>query len=226
MDFDSDAPSFVRQNSVAYQRFLQTGPIAFLPLDQRNSSMVWSTSPPLATVLKAVKPSVLAALVNAAFRLPDSALKRLNAYLLERADSASSITPETIISEIASREKSHSIDSSSPLFSSSLSSALTGIPPVGSLSYPPLVEGIQPGTQAGFPLRLSHAIEYVKDGRRVALVGDAAHTVHPLAGQGLNMGIGDVEALAGVIKETISLGGDIGMRSLCLKTWPQTDCGI
>lgn len=45
---------------------------------------------------------------------------------------------------------------------------------------------------------------------RIALVGDAAHTVHPLAGQGLNMGLSDARALASTIVETMSLGGDIG----------------
>jgi len=44
-----------------------------------------------------------------------------------------------------------------------------------------------------FPLRQRHAKEYVADG--LALVGDAAHTIHPLAGQGANLGYGDVSAL-------------------------------
>ena len=46
-----------------------------------------------------------------------------------------------------------------------------------------------------FPLRQRHAKEYVADG--LALVGDAAHTIHPLAGQGANLGYGDVSALMG-----------------------------
>jgi 2-octaprenylphenol hydroxylase len=54
------------------------------------------------------------------------------------------------------------------------------------------------GARAVFPLQQQHAIRYTK-GRSV-LVGDAAHSIHPLAGQGLNLGFADVAALSQVIE--------------------------
>ncbi|XP_062214032.1 uncharacterized protein LOC133915047 isoform X2 [Phragmites australis] len=63
-----------------------------------------------------------------------------------------------------------------------------------------------------FPLSLMHAHDYVA--KRLALVGDAAHTVHPLAGQGVNLGFGDAAALAKVIAEGVSVGSDVGDLSL------------
>ena len=64
------------------------------------------------------------------------------------------------------------------------------------------------GPRAAFPLDLHLAREFVAD--RLALIGDAAHGVHPLAGQGLNIGLRDVAALAEVVIEAARLGLDIG----------------
>ncbi|GER50080.1 FAD/NAD(P)-binding oxidoreductase family protein [Striga asiatica] len=63
-----------------------------------------------------------------------------------------------------------------------------------------------------FPLSLNHANSYAS--KRVVLIGDAAHTVHPLAGQGVNMGFGDAFCLSKVIAEGIALGYDIGEVTL------------
>lgn len=64
------------------------------------------------------------------------------------------------------------------------------------------------GPRFSYPLSLSLADSYVAP--RVALIGDAAHGVHPIAGQGLNLGLRDVAALAEVIADAARRGEDIG----------------
>ncbi|HYM17081.1 MAG TPA: FAD-dependent monooxygenase [Micropepsaceae bacterium] len=64
------------------------------------------------------------------------------------------------------------------------------------------------GPRWSYPLRLYLARAYVKP--RFALVGDAAHTIHPLAGQGLNLGLKDVAALAETVLDAARLGLDFG----------------
>ena len=64
------------------------------------------------------------------------------------------------------------------------------------------------GPRRVHPLGLSVARAFIAD--RLALVGDAAHVIHPIAGQGLNMGLKDVAALAEVIVDAVRLGLDPG----------------
>jgi 2-octaprenyl-6-methoxyphenol hydroxylase len=64
------------------------------------------------------------------------------------------------------------------------------------------------GARRAFPLGLSVARSFVAD--RLALVGDAAHVIHPIAGQGLNMGLRDVAALAEAVVDAVRLGLDSG----------------
>lgn len=64
------------------------------------------------------------------------------------------------------------------------------------------------GARRAYPLGLAVARAFVAD--RIALVGDAAHVIHPIAGQGLNMGLKDVAALAETIVDAARLGLDPG----------------
>lgn len=125
----------------AWQRFLLTGPLAFLPLSEGYSSIVWSTSPAEAKRLTEISESDFAEELEQAF---ESKLGK--------------------IESVANR--------------------------------------------AVFPLRLFETLNYVKP--RLALVGDAAHTIHPLAGQGVNLGLADVASLIEVIVDAINDKKDIG----------------
>ncbi|UXX82445.1 FAD-dependent monooxygenase [Roseovarius pelagicus] len=68
------------------------------------------------------------------------------------------------------------------------------------------------GPRYSYPLNLSLANQFVAD--RVALVGDAAHGLHPIAGQGLNAGLRDVAALAQVLDEARRRGEDIAAQDV------------
>jgi 2-octaprenyl-6-methoxyphenol hydroxylase len=68
------------------------------------------------------------------------------------------------------------------------------------------------GPRWSYPLAFLHAERYV--GRRLALVGEAAHVIHPIAGQGLNLGIRDIAALAECLVDGRRLGLDLGDPSL------------
>ena len=63
-----------------------------------------------------------------------------------------------------------------------------------------------------YPLSAMHAHRYVDE--RLVLVGDAAHGIHPIAGQGLNLGFRDVIALSELVLETLRAGGDPGAPAL------------
>lgn len=62
--------------------------------------------------------------------------------------------------------------------------------------------------RVGFALQALHARKYTAP--RVALLGDAAHTVHPLAGQGMNLGLLDAAAAAAVVEDALLAGEDVG----------------
>lgn len=71
------------------------------------------------------------------------------------------------------------------------------------------------GKRFTYPLELSIAQRFVAD--RIALLGDAAHAVHPIAGQGLNAGLKDVAALAEVLTDARRRGEDFGRSDVLLR---------
>ena len=68
------------------------------------------------------------------------------------------------------------------------------------------------GEMSSYPLHQLHAKDYYA--QRVVLIGDAAHSMHPLAGQGLNLGLGDVEELANRILSSRRHGEDVGNEKM------------
>ncbi|HBR1494939.1 2-octaprenyl-3-methyl-6-methoxy-1,4-benzoquinol hydroxylase [Klebsiella pneumoniae] len=72
--------------------------------------------------------------------------------------------------------------------------------------FPARLGQVTPQAAGAFPLTRRHALQYVQPG--LALVGDAAHTIHPLAGQGVNLGYRDVDALLEILAEARGRGED------------------
>ncbi|QIR29731.1 3-demethoxyubiquinol 3-hydroxylase [Kluyvera genomosp. 3] len=75
-----------------------------------------------------------------------------------------------------------------------------------SAHFPARLGNVTPVAAGAFLLTRRHALQYVQPG--LVLVGDAAHTIHPLAGQGVNLGYRDVDALLDVLANARSVGED------------------
>ncbi|CAH2351239.1 ubiquinone biosynthesis monooxygenase Coq6p, mitochondrial [[Candida] railenensis] len=169
--------------SIGWQRFLTTGPLAILPLTEDNATIVWSSTPELSEILIACDEQIFPELVNAAMTLDEVSLNFIYAKLKKNPNDFS------VLDDIPWRQSRLKVNDLEE-------------------NYPLPVTEVVPGSRARFPLKLSHADTYTS--ARIALVGDAAHTVHPLAGQGLNMGQGDVQALVEAIEKGVTRGMDIG----------------
>lgn len=133
------------QQDITWQRFVASGPQAFLPLDGPFASLVWYNSADEVRRLKALPDEALLQELYAAF---PKDLGKLTAIL----------------------------------------------------------------GRASFPLKCQHAQRYVKTG--VALIGDAAHMINPLAGQGVNIGLLDAAALAEVLLDAVKRGESIASEAV------------
>ncbi|EER31776.1 hypothetical protein CTRG_04559 [Candida tropicalis MYA-3404] len=183
--------------SVGWQRFLTTGPLAILPLTEDNATIVWSSTPELANILLKVNEKIFPHLVTAAMVLEEVDLNYIYKVLDENPDDFSVLKD---IEWRLSKFNTEELEEKYPL---------------------PVVEVLS-GSRARFPLKMSHADTYVAP--RVALIGDAAHTIHPLAGQGLNMGQSDVAALVEALEKGMDRGMDIGstlvLEEYVANAWP------
>jgi len=168
-------------NTVAWQRFLSTGPIAILPLDDYHSSLVWSVGVKEAKKLLAMEEEEFARRVNAAIWAEDE------------GGGAGWASAGDTVRKMAGKYTEF-------------------LPTTSGRQIPPKISGIAPRSRGMFPLKMSHATDYVKPG--LVLVGDAAHRIHPMAGQGVNLGFGDAAKLAEVLTEGASRGADLGSASL------------
>lgn len=83
------------------------------------------------------------------------------------------------------------------------------------VTFPARLGKVTAVAAGSFPLVRRHAIDYVKPG--VALVGDAAHTINPLAGQGVNLGYRDVDALISVLNEARHCAEDWSAEKVLLR---------
>ncbi|EXJ74437.1 ubiquinone biosynthesis monooxygenase Coq6 [Cladophialophora psammophila CBS 110553] len=181
-DFDLFSEEPLANRATAYQRFLPDlgGPIAILPLPNNHASLVWSTTPSNASYLKSLPPEAQLVMINAALRLSQTDIRYM--FTLPPSD------PDQHENELRWR--------------------LQHTPPPAISRPAPIITAVQENTLASFPLRLRHATSLA--GPRIALIGDAAHTVHPLAGQGLNLGLGDAASLANTVAYAVEHGMDIG----------------
>ncbi|KAI8803032.1 hypothetical protein BJ742DRAFT_683603 [Cladochytrium replicatum] len=168
------------ENNTAWQRFLPMGPIAMLPLGNGYSSLVWTLPANLAQRVVQLPPADIPHLLNAAFRNPHQDISFLLSHISPTG------APEVSIADESAWGTTRSNPDPSII--------------------PPTV--LSAASLASFPLRLRNSTRYIS--HRVALIGDAAHTMHPLAGQGLNAGLGDAQALARILVDAAAVGRDIG----------------
>lgn len=208
----------------AFQRFLLHGPIALLPVwnSQTDGSSEKSKEEPIyANVVWSTTPSEANHLLSLS---PPEFTDTLNKHLCQGPNVNPSLLPNDsnipipFVSTIAKE-----VDSLLRTANTALTMGTwTEAPTRNYFRMPPKSIGVV-SPILGFDLTMSHvtASSGGYTSPRVALVGDAAHTMHPMAGQGLNLGMGDVNSLAMLIKEAVDSGMDVGGTSLFLDRYNQ-----
>lgn len=213
----------------AFQRFLPHGPIALLPVwngqdtdePKKNDSkrpvyanVVWSTTPSEANYLLSLSPSEFTSILNKHLRQGPNVNKLFLAGSDQAIPSIQLLT--TVAKEIDSLLRTANTALTMGTWTESPSRNYFRMPPKSVGVVSPIL---------GFDLAMSHVVASGHDSKalyggytspRVALVGDAAHTMHPMAGQGLNLGLGDAHSLSRLIKEAVDSGMNIGGTSLIL----------
>lgn len=173
-------------HTTAWQRYLPTGPLALLPLWGGYSSIVWSLPVGEARRVQGLSAEEFLAELNAALRGPSL------------ADCGSSTEPPTGLFRRELASLAEAVVSAAVLSGASAGNQTLPPPPVTEVA----------SARVTFPLQFQQARSYTSP--RVALIGDAAHSLHPQAGQGLNLGIRDAHTLATAVATTVATGGDIG----------------
>ena len=181
-------------NRTAFQRFFPSGPLALLPMwkDGTFANIVWSTTPDHARHLTSMSPEQFVQEVNDALQVGPA------------------ISPPLFTEEVSSKfppllqTLTNGVDMVARAVGEGLAVSNWIHDP---FQMPPVVSRAC-GRRFAFDLTLSQARKYVSP--RVALVGDAAHRIHPMAGQGLNLGIADAACLARKIQQAQMSGMDVG----------------
>lgn len=204
-------------NSTAWQRYLPTGPLALLPAWQGYSSIVWSVSVPEARRLKALAPEAFLDELNAALRSPVGQTEPVVEEEAHSGRTRSGIFPPWVEAVLEGPAGGGLRMGSKVLhgISKELSAASEAVLAMAQLrdpyTAPPLVKQLS-GPRVSFPLQFQQAKYYALN--RCALVGDAAHSIHPQAGQGLNLGLQDAAALCSHVIAALESGRDIGHNAV------------
>jgi len=186
----------------AFQRFLRTGPLALLPtFSDQHAVIVWSTTPEEAAHWKDAAPADLTAHLNT---LLQAGPEQLAPLMGSRHDDASSLWNNVLygIDKVVDSVQYGVAMAAQQQVWDDDKGVVFSAPPVIDSPVPP---------RFMFPLQLQlPARQQYCLGTHFALVGDAAHSVHPLAGQGLNLGLQDVASLVSVVEKALGSGMDPG----------------